>query len=181
MEINPYQPPVANVDAASGEAVANAEVIRNELINHEASIRSIGLLYYLGTIGLGIVGIVNLLDFNTNNLGLALLISASALGLAALYYWIGSGLRALRSNVRIVAGVFAALGLLSFPVGTLINGYILYLLFSKKGDRVFAAEYPAIVDATPHIKYRTSAIVWILLAVVIIGIAAAVIVPMLNK
>ena len=88
------------------------------------------------------------------------------------------------SGRRIVDAVrdpVLALGLLSFPVGTIINGYILYLLFSKKGERVFSADYQAIVDATPHIKYKTSIIVWIFLVLLLLMIGAAVIVPMLNK
>lgn len=179
MEHNPYQTPEANVDVVNTDD--NAEAIRREFINHEASIRSIGLLYYLGTLALAISAIVMLFDFNSGQMTVDALFLALFLGLAALYYWIGSGLRALRPNVRIVAGIFAALGLLSFPIGTIINGYILYLLFSKKGERVFSADYQAIVDATPHIKYKTSIIVWILLALLILMIGAAVVIPMMNK
>jgi hypothetical protein len=180
MEHNPYQTPEANVDVVSVDA--DAEAIRKEFINHEASVRSIGLLYYLFTLGLGIAAVVTLFGFQTQPFEMNALFLAIFVGLlAALYYWIGSGLRALRPNVRIVAGVFAALGLLSFPIGTIINGYILYLLFSKKGERVFSADYQAIVDATPHIKYKTSIVVWLLIAILILGIAAAVLIPMFNK
>ena len=42
---------------------------------------------------------------------------------------------------------------------SLILGYILYLLLSKKGSMVFSPEYRLIIERTPHIKYRTS---WIL-------------------
>jgi hypothetical protein len=72
--------------------------------------------------------------------------------------------------------VLAAIGLLGVPFGTLINGYILYLLLSHKGQRIFAADYPEIVAATPHIKYRTSAAVWVLLglvALLIVGLLMA--------
>jgi uncharacterized membrane protein len=92
----------------------------------------------------------------------------------------GSALRALSSKVRHVAGVFAGLGLLGFPVGTLINGYILYLLYSKKGKMVFSEEYQAIRLATPHVKYKTSVVVWVLLIIILLLLAAAILGPIIN-
>jgi hypothetical protein len=59
------------------------------------------------------------------------------------------------------------LGLCAVPVGTLINGYILYLVASEKGATVMTEQYRQIVEQTPHIIYKTSAIVWFLLALVI--------------
>lgn len=68
------------------------------------------------------------------------------------------------------------IGLSSIPVGTLINGYILFLIFGKKGKLVFSERYQEIIAATPHIKHRTSKAVWIVLgivlAVIVLGIAA---------
>ena len=45
-DLNPYAPPQAAVDYVA-EATSEAESIRREHIKHEASIRSIGVLYYL--------------------------------------------------------------------------------------------------------------------------------------
>jgi hypothetical protein len=53
----------------------------------------------------------------------------------------------------------------------LINGYILYLVFSQKGKTVFSDEYQAVIQQTPHIKYRTSIIIWILLGLVALLLA----------
>ncbi|HKB60455.1 MAG TPA: hypothetical protein VKC56_10480, partial [Gallionellaceae bacterium] len=72
---------------------------------------------------------------------------------------------------RIVAGVLAGLGLLGFPFGTVISAFILYLLFSKKGAMVFSDEYKQVIADTPDIKYRTSIIVWIFLALLIAAAA----------
>jgi len=47
----------------------------------------------------------------------------------------GWGVRALRSWGRTVGCVLSAIGLLGFPIGTLINGYILYLLPRRKAAR----------------------------------------------
>jgi hypothetical protein len=48
--------------------------------------------------------------------------------------------------------VLSGIGLLGFPIGTLINGYILYLFLSKKGRTVFAPEYQEVIEATPHVS-----------------------------
>jgi hypothetical protein len=45
------------------------------------------------------------------------------LGLAAIL--VGSGLRQLRRWTVIPVGLLSGIGLLGFPIGTLINGYIL--------------------------------------------------------
>jgi len=76
---------------------------------------------------------------------------------------------------RVVGCVVSGLGLLAFPIGTVINAYILYLFLSKKGRTVFSPQYKDVIAATPHVKYRTSIIVWIFLALVlgliVLGIA----------
>lgn len=102
-------------------------------------------------------------------------VAVAVLGIA--YVIVGWGLRALRSRARTPAIVLAAIGLLGFPIGTLINAYILWLVVSRKGRMVLSSEYASIVEATPHIKYRTSMVVWISLGaivplvVVLIGMA----------
>ena len=90
-------------------------------------------------------------------------------------------MRALKSWGRIVGCILSGLGLLNFPVGTLINAYILYLFLSKKGRMVFSAEYKDIIAATPDVKYRTSILVWIFLGILVALFAAALIAPMFSK
>ena len=97
------------------------------------------------------------------------------LGLAALQIWAGIGLRRLSPWARIPSGILSGFGLLGFPIGTLINGYILYLLFSKKGTTVFSEEYKRAIAQTPHIKYRTSLVVWILLGLLLLLIGGLVV------
>ncbi len=87
--------------------------------------------------------------------------------LGVLQFWTGIGLRRLKPWARVPTGLFSGLGLLGFPIGTLINAYVLYLVFSKKGKTVFAEEYQAIIAATPDMKYRTSIIVWVFLGILI--------------
>jgi len=89
----------------------------------------------------------------------------------------GWGVRALRPWARILGCVISVIGLFGFPVGTLINAYVLYLFLSRKGRTVFAPEYLEVIEATPDVKYRTSIVVWIFLALlaglIVLGVAVA--------
>jgi len=90
-------------------------------------------------------------------------------------FWVGTGLRRLKKWTRIPTGILSGIGLFGFPLGTIINGYILFLIFSQKGKVVFSDEYRAVIEQTPHIKYRTSIVVWIVLGLVLLLIAAGII------
>ncbi len=176
---NPYQPPSSNVEAArsADASIAEAEDMRQQYISHENAVRSIGVLYYIVVFFAALVTIAT--GFGALERG-----SAEAAGMAvgfllltALYYWIGREIRRLNRTGRNVGGVFSALGLLQFPVGTFINSYILYLLFSAKGKVVFSDDYKQVIEATPHIKAKTSVLIWIILAILVIGIVAAIAIP----
>ena len=186
-ETNPYAPPAAEVADISG-VNPEVEAYRREHLKHESAIRSIGLLYYLSAFGLslGFVALVfALLLAQQVQQEAAAIVLAVVYGLFAMaFFALGHGLRRLKAGARIPAIILSFVGLLAFPLGTLINGYILYLLMSAKGMRVFESDYADIVSATPHIKYRTSIVIWILLAIlllILLGIMAAVIVPNLNR
>lgn len=156
----------------------NAASVRRMHLNHEANIKAVGMLYYLGVI-IGVVVVILSLT-GTIKLDKGILTTSSiafTLGLCIFNAWVGRGLRTLNPVVKIPAGVQAGIGLLGFPVGTLISGFVLYLLFSKKGTMVFSDEYKQVIAATPDIKYRTSIIIWFFLAllvlVILLGVAAA--------
>ncbi len=163
-------------------APADAEAIRREHIKHEASVRSIGSLYLLGTGLLTFAAIAGLLTLSnapadSETEGVSVAVSVLLLVFAALYFQVGRWLRALNPKGKTPATILAIIGLLGFPIGTLINAYILYLLNSKKGAVVFSAEYAAVRAATPHIRYKTSIIVWIFLGLLLALFAAALIIP----
>jgi hypothetical protein len=161
--VNPYAAPAARVEDVG--ASSEAEAIRRAHISHEASIKAVGLLYYLGGIGVTLVAVAALAGAPSAPSDVAIVLLLVALGAAQLFA--GWGVRALRSWGRIVGCVLSAIGLLGFPIGTLINGYILYLFLSKKGRTIFAPAYQDVIAATPHVKYRTSVLVWIFLALLI--------------
>jgi hypothetical protein len=160
--VNPYAAPAAPVDDVP--ANPEAEAIRRAHINHEASIKAVGFLYYLGGVLLLLGGVASLLGAATGAAGaIALLLVVVGVG----QLFAGWGVRALRPWGRIVGCVLSAIGLLGFPVGTLISAYILYLLLSKKGRTIFASGYQDVIAATPHVKYRISIVVWILLTLIV--------------
>jgi hypothetical protein len=177
--INPFAPPKAHV-ADIETANSDAERIRREHIKRETSIRSVGILYYIGGVFMVLAGIglsavlITGPGTASQEPGMAFLyiIGPVYLGLGVLSLAVGRGLRKLRPWARLVTIVLSAIGLLGFPVGTLINGYILYLVLSAQGKRVFEDDYPAIIDATPDIKYRTSAVTWAVVGLMILGFVA---------
>lgn len=163
---NPYRPPAAGLVPKTAGTATDAETIRRELLQHETSVRSIGLLYYFGfsmltlaTIGtLGAIVFGDLGELDSISVGLTALYAL----VAALAFYLARGLRRLDPKIRGPVTAFAALGLLGFPFGTLINAYILYLLHSDKGKRVMSEEYRDIIARTPHIKYKSPT--WLIVA-----------------
>lgn len=180
---NPYAAPSASPYggyAPGGMSQSEAERIRRELISHEASIQSVGSLYLLSAIlcGLGLVIMLGVVVFSfvggdgaAETLGFTIGFALLYGLIGALSFWLGKGLRQLDIRVRTVAIVLSAIGLLGFPVGTLIHGYIIYLLVGEKGNRVFSPEYAEVIRATPHIQYKSP---W-LLGCAIVLVAAAVV------
>jgi hypothetical protein len=73
----------------------------------------------------------------------------------------------LRPWSRIAGTLLAIPGLLAIPLGSLVSVYILWVLLSKKGRMVFSPEYARIIAATPHLRYRTSVVVKVLLGVLL--------------
>ena len=171
---NPYTPPTAPL-APDNDESQRFEAIRREHINHEASIRSVGLLYYLSAIFLFLIAVGTLFSGIANTDSIASIFTVVYLVLAILFAPLAHGLRKLRGWVKVPVTILSALGLIGFPVGTIINGYIIYLVWCKKGEMVFSPQYREIAEQTPHIKYRTSIVVWFILILILIGILAAII------
>ncbi len=157
-----------------GVAASDVEDIRNEHIKHEASVKSVGVLYFIGAFFMVLLGGMILVAPSGPTGVETVMAGGFIICAAALQFATGLALRRLKRWARIVAGIFSGVGLLGFPLGTIINGFILYLLFSKKGKTVFSPEYQEVIAQTPHIKYRTSIIVWIVLGILVLIILLAV-------
>jgi hypothetical protein len=201
MSDNPYAPSGSSYGDASLDAnfdLSQAELIRKSHLSHEANIQSFGCLYTLGGImgiligifyiGIGIFvmaggenlpGSARSADVNPMVAGImTTLIGVVFLAIAVAQLFAGRSMQTLNPSGKILAIIISAIGLLGFPCGTIISGYLLYLLLSAKGEMVFSSAYKEVMQATPHIRYRTSIIVWIflflLIGVILLGIIAAI-------
>lgn len=61
------------------------------------------------------------------------------------------------------------IGLVVFPVGTLLGAYLLYLLASDPGRRLLSPEHLSLVAATPQIRTGST---WLSFGLVILQLAA---------
>jgi hypothetical protein len=114
---NPYAPPKANVDDVA-RANSEAEEVREEHIKHEASIRSIGILYYLSGGLLFIAGVALLAGSSVTALGkIGPVISVAYAAFGALFIIVGRGVRKFQPWARITAIALAFLGLLGSRSG----------------------------------------------------------------
>ncbi len=147
----------------------NAEELRQNHLSHEAHVKAVGFLYIVAGCLFGISGCTVAFDPETSRRHqFAPLYGLLGLTFALTLISTGMGLRKLRPWSRTLSGVIAGVGLLIFPVGTLVNGLVLYLLFSDKGSMVFSDLYRRVIAATPHLKYRTPILIWILLGLVLL-------------
>lgn len=190
--LNPYAAPLSEVGAAYVEAEVGdveAETTRRLYLGHEAAVRSLGSLHYLGAFfGMtAVLGMIVNLVFNVRveMWPLAGSLIAFFCLMTALNGTLGYGLYHLQTWARwteVVLMVFGTLGSLvtialsaGEPRVGLIYGfvllfdcYVLYLLLSTRGTVVFSPGYQAVIEKTPHLKYKTSLIVKV--AVGIFGI-----------
>ena len=168
METNPYATPLVTLVAAPTEA----ERIRQDHIKHEANIKTIAGLHVIGGAVLllfALVGLFGSLDSQ------AVVYLSVAILVGILNIFIGRDLRLFKVWSRWAAVALTVIYLvpsLLNPIALIINVVFLYLLLCAKSKMVFSPGYPAIIAATPHIRYRTPVAVWIILGVVVLLLAA---------
>ena len=171
---NPYAP--TSETLGQSPPFDDAEAYRRAHLKHEASCQSIGTLFLLSSIIVLIVAIVYFFDLiRIRQNGIAgqttmpsFLLNLITILLSLAQATVGFGLRRLRAWSYTGGIVLSVVGLLAFPVGTLFCGYFLYLLLSEKGRIVFSSSYQNVIAQTPHIRYRTPPIVWVLLLAIVL-------------
>ena len=175
MDQNPYAAPKADLAQAPSDDANTA--IRQAHLHTEVSIKGVGSLYMVGAVlSLVPAALVVSAMFAAKSINVYLIISLiMPFVIAALLGASGFGLRRLTPWSRIIATVGSVVGLIGFPIGTIICGYILYLLWGEKGRVVFSPAYVEVIAATPHLKYKTSIVVLILLGLLGLLIATLIV------
>jgi len=175
---NPYAPPTAELHGARPGAPEDAEAVRRAHLHHEGALRGLGRIYQVfGALSLpwgplmALGGVATAIRSDVSSSESAQLAAfflavfgAFMTAVAAVQIWAGTGMRAYRRRARVAAAALAALQLLNIPWGTALGAATLWALFAPEGERIFAADYPAIVEATPHLRPGTHPVVWVVLA-----------------
>lgn len=168
-EPNLYAAPQAEVHDP-GRSPHDPIAVREEHVLHEASIKSVGCLYLLAG-GLSLLYVVALLFALSNpqqgSDDFLMVVLPVTFVIGGVYLAVGFGLRSLSPGVKIPAVVLSALSILSFPCGTMLGIYAIYLVLSHKGSVVFSDEYKDVIAATPHVKARTPWYAWVALLAIL--------------
>jgi len=157
-KINPYAPSILT-EPAREEVVSEAVRIRRQHINHETSVGAVGGCFCVVAVPLILFiffTVLAVISRGTGNFVESIISLSITAIVAAVLLATGLGLRRRSLAARVSTILLSALFLLVFPVGTIVGGYVLYLLGSKKGQTVFSAEYQEIVDETPEVKCQTT-------------------------
>lgn len=167
--MNEYSPnKLIREEEKAKQVSSDVERIRKRYLYHETSIKSICLLYFLGAlilIGFGAI----ILSFNDVPIVARAGLGLFFISIGLFQIWAGVSLRKLKSWAKIPVAILSGIGLIgAFPIGTIIHGYILYLVFSEKGAVVLSDDYKQIIQATPYIKYKTPTIIWVFLGLLIL-------------
>jgi len=177
MELNPYAAPQSQVL----QATSQDELMRQEHINTEAAIKSVGTLYYLAMLVLIAIGVSLFASITPGKSSSALIPGGLLLLLSIGVGFVAHGLRRLRSWARIPTVILSSLaliiGLINLSGGIVIHIYILVKMMGKQAQFVMTPEYQRIIAATPHVKRKTSVVAWVLLIlfiIILIGVIAAV-------
>ena len=201
--LNPYAAPadVEHVDEVK-QPETEHERVRKAHLSHEASVKSVSLLFYLGAFlvflmifGLGMDIVIRIQAWSPVQLTINVLIIVGIAALAAGLIAIGLGLNRLKSwarwtalglyslilLVQLVSAVLVAASaggaVISVLCAALIPGYVVVVMLHSKSRMVFSPYYKEVIATTPHIKYKTSILVWVffvlLIVFIAIGIAAS--------
>lgn len=172
VDCNPYE----FTDSGSGTtAHGPLESFRREHLFHETSIQSIGVTH--GAVGL--VGlIVSLSLFSAAiqewiagsgkwNAPLSFVVAVLIGAFSIFQIRVARAINRLEPWSRTASTFISAMGLLLFPIGTLLGGYFLYLLRSKKGETVFSEVYRVTIRLTPDVRYRTPVYLWVVFVILL--------------
>jgi|GEM_PF-1889048 len=136
--------------------------VRETNLKYERRIRTAAAMYYFVS---GLFVFVALGAAVNGKFG-ALLMLPLAVGI----FFAGREVYQLRPRAKLAAGIVSGIGLLMFPIGTVIHAIVLYLVFCSAGRKVISDEYRGVIERTPEIKCPIS---WIGAALLSAGIFVA--------
>jgi hypothetical protein len=186
----PSMLPVANASTTTTEST---DETRQSYFSHEQQVRSVGTFFrFNGVLQLILAALILLalavafVIFPDRGLGahLTQFVTMAIEGaifviVGGVTFWAGSLLRNLDRKAFVPAVIVAAFGLLAIPIGTLINGFILYLLLCDKGRFVLSDPYRDVVAATPQYQWKTALWVKIIIGLMVLAFVLVVVISML--
>jgi hypothetical protein len=134
-------------------AVTAPATQRAEHLRHETAIQMVGLLYFAAALGALAAGVtVAVLTHDEDTIRVAILFGLLSIG----FGYSGWLLRRLDTRARYTASLLAVIALMALPIGTVLGGYVLYLVHSKKGRTILSPEYREVIAATPEFQCRVA-------------------------
>ena len=179
--MDPYAPPRTAVSEVRDDPQGHYAT-REKFLRHESALRSVAFFYYLAGIPMGFLAVIIIstimirmaTTYRAPDLIGAIALFGVSLSVSVVMLATARGMRTLKHWIRLPVGLISGVGLLVFPLGTLANAYILYLVFSRKGHMVLSAPYREVIANTPEIKPGTPVLMWSILAALLGLLAIAV-------
>ena len=157
-------------DASAQDPAGDLHELRRAHVDREGTLRVYGALLLLSGAGNLVASLVlsGALLMEGFDGPMELVFGVVIVGLLGLigwwHLWIGRGLRRLDRRVKTSATIWAALALLSVPIGTVFGVHLLVTLHSAQGTRILSPEWADVMAATPELRSRTSPVALLLLA-----------------
>jgi hypothetical protein len=165
--MNPYSAPEAEVgDPSPGPGAA--EQRRREFIGHERQLKSVGTVFSLPAMVFVIAFMLALVFAVTGDDSVSLPALAAQGTLAALFIALAIGFRRLQPWVKWPGTVVSAIGVLGVPVGTIVFGVVLYLIWCRAGRVVLDPAYRDVIQATPQLQPGPTRTDKVLMAIVLV-------------
>jgi general secretion pathway protein G len=164
---------------------AQAEVPRPATLVRPGLITVLAVLNFIAAVGLGVTGLV-IAFAGIRRDPFLIAVAVLFIGVAVAHVVCGSGLLRLKPHGRILQLIFAFIGLLGFPLGTLVSILILVYFFSDGVKILFSGKTPdQLTDSEAVIlaQQPSMGIVLALIAavgvigIVVMGIVSAIAIP----
>lgn len=167
---NPYTAPLTGPETFDPFQQDDRQ-IRQQFIDCEANIRTIAGVLLFGGVILIVCGVTSLYFFAASGFNPALgSVCVVVTMLGFIQFTVGLRVQFFLPRARINAIIFCVLWLLFFPVGTIFGGVCLWYLVRPAAAYVFTEEYSGVIRRTPQIRFRTSAVSWGILVVLLLSV-----------